>query len=71
MACELVTRSDFEEILETSALYEELRSALVSYISKLSTDRSLIKEGIKASKQVQLAQARAKLLRDMSNVLLL
>ncbi|KAL0716377.1 hypothetical protein Bca4012_065699 [Brassica carinata] len=67
-ARELVARSDFEEILETAALYEELSSALVSYILKLSTYRSLIKEGIKASKRFQLAQARAKLLRDMSNL---
>ncbi|KAG5415203.1 hypothetical protein IGI04_002770, partial [Brassica rapa subsp. trilocularis] len=67
-ARELVTRSDLEEILEIVALYEELSYASVSYISKLSTYRSLTKEWIKASKRVQLAHARAKLLKNMSSL---
>ncbi|CAH8362871.1 unnamed protein product [Eruca vesicaria subsp. sativa] len=66
-ARELVTRSDFEEILETAARYEELSSASVSYISKLSMYRSVIKEGLKSSQRVELAQARAKLLKDMAD----
>uniref|UniRef100_A0A1J3G3G9 NAI2-like protein n=2 Tax=Noccaea caerulescens TaxID=107243 RepID=A0A1J3G3G9_NOCCA len=63
---ELVTRTDFEEILTMAARYEELSSASVSYISRLSMYRSVIKEGIKASQRVQLAQQRARLLKDMA-----
>ncbi|XP_010487440.1 PREDICTED: NAI2-like protein [Camelina sativa] len=65
-ARELVARSDFEEILAIAARYEELSSASVSYISRLSMYRSLIQEGIKASQRVQLAQARARLLKEMA-----
>ncbi|CAA7057952.1 unnamed protein product [Microthlaspi erraticum] len=63
---ELVTRTDFEEILTMAARYEELSSASVSYISRLSMYRSVIKEGIKASQRVKLAQQRARLLKDMA-----
>ncbi|KAF3511004.1 hypothetical protein F2Q69_00003540 [Brassica cretica] len=63
---ELVTRTDFEEILTMAARYEELSSTSESYISRLSMYRSIIKEGIKASQRVQLAQQRARLLKDMA-----
>lgn len=63
---ELVTRSDFEEILTMAARYEELSSTSESYISRLSMYRSMIKEGIKASQRVKLAQQRARLLKDMA-----
>ncbi|CAA0382587.1 unnamed protein product [Arabidopsis thaliana] len=65
-ARELVARSDFEEILATAARYEELSSASVSHISRLSMYRSVIKEGIKASQRVQLAYARTRLLKEMA-----
>ncbi|KAG2315745.1 hypothetical protein Bca52824_018867 [Brassica carinata] len=63
---ELVTRTDFEEILKMAAHYEELSSASVSYISRLSMYRSVIKEGIKASQRLQLFQQRARFLKDMA-----
>ncbi|CAF1704675.1 unnamed protein product [Brassica napus] len=63
---ELVTRTDFEKILTMAARYEELSSTSESYISRLSMYRSIIKEGIKASQRVQLAQQRARLLKDMA-----
>lgn len=64
---ELMTRSDFEQILTMAARFEELTSASVSYIARLSMYASVIKEGPKALKRVQLAQQRATLLREMIN----
>ncbi|KFK38948.1 hypothetical protein AALP_AA3G180800 [Arabis alpina] len=64
---QLVTRSDFERILSLAAHYEELTSASVSYISRLSKYKSVIKEETKANKRVQLAQQRATLLDEMAN----
>ncbi|CAN8269263.1 unnamed protein product [Cochlearia groenlandica] len=63
---DLVTRSDFEEILTMAARYEELSSASISYISKLTMYKSVIQEGIKASQRVKLVQQRARLLKDMA-----
>ncbi|VVA97789.1 unnamed protein product [Arabis nemorensis] len=64
---ELVTRSDFEQILTMASRYEELTSASVSYIARLSKYKSVIKEETKATKRVQLAHQRATLLNEMAN----
>ncbi|VVA97786.1 unnamed protein product [Arabis nemorensis] len=64
---ELVTRSDFEQILTMAARFEELTSASVSYIARLSLYTSVIKKGPMALQRFQLAQQRATLLREMAN----
>ncbi|CAH2060811.1 unnamed protein product, partial [Thlaspi arvense] len=45
---ELVARSDYEKILTMAAHYEELTLAPVTYISKLATFGTLIKQGFKS-----------------------
>ncbi|VVA97787.1 unnamed protein product [Arabis nemorensis] len=63
---ELVTHSDFDQILSMAARYEELTFASVSYISRLSMYKSMIKERTKASQRVQLAQQRSTLFEEIA-----
>ncbi|CAH2060813.1 unnamed protein product [Thlaspi arvense] len=50
---ELVARSDYENILTMAAHYEELTLAPVTYISKLATFGTVIKQGFKVSQRVK------------------
>ncbi|KAL0857474.1 hypothetical protein Bca101_062628 [Brassica carinata] len=55
---ELVHRSDYEEILTMAARYEELTAAKVTYISRLATYGTVIREGFKASQRVKTVHQR-------------
>uniref|UniRef100_M4DXA3 NAI2-like protein n=1 Tax=Brassica campestris TaxID=3711 RepID=M4DXA3_BRACM len=55
---ELVHRSDYEEILTMAARYEELTRAKVTYISRLATYGTVIREGFKASQRVKTVHQR-------------
>ncbi|ESQ48349.1 hypothetical protein EUTSA_v10022078mg [Eutrema salsugineum] len=58
---DLVARSDFEEIMTMAARYEQLSSASVTYIARLATYTTVIKQGFKASQRVQTVHERVKL----------
>ncbi|KAJ0238502.1 NAI2-like protein [Hirschfeldia incana] len=55
---ELMHRSDYEEILTMAARYEELTAAKVTYISRLATYGTVIREGFKASQRVKTVHQR-------------
>ncbi|CAH8353744.1 unnamed protein product [Eruca vesicaria subsp. sativa] len=55
---DLVHRSDYEEILTMAARYEELTRAKVTYISRLATYGTVIREGFKASQRVKTVHQR-------------
>ncbi|KAH0943621.1 hypothetical protein HID58_003258 [Brassica napus] len=55
---ELVHRSDYDEILTMAARYEELTRAKVTYISRLATYGTVIREGFKASQRVKTVHQR-------------
>uniref|UniRef100_M4ENL5 TSK-associating protein 1-like n=1 Tax=Brassica campestris TaxID=3711 RepID=M4ENL5_BRACM len=63
-ARQLVTRQDFDKILVMAATFEELSSAPISYISRLAKYRNVITEGLEASERVNIAKARATMLKE-------
>ncbi|CAN8259167.1 unnamed protein product [Cochlearia groenlandica] len=63
-ARDLVNHPNFDEIIEAGTRYEVLSSASIGYISLLAKYKTVIKEGLEASQRVQIAQTRAKLLKE-------
>ncbi|XP_010465595.1 PREDICTED: TSA1-like protein isoform X6 [Camelina sativa] len=63
-ARDLVNHPNFDEIIAAGTRYEVLSSASIGYISLLAKYKTVIKEGLEASQRVQIAQTRAKLLKE-------
>ncbi|CAN8270200.1 unnamed protein product [Cochlearia groenlandica] len=63
-ARDLVHHPNFDEIIAAGTRYEVLSSASIGYISLLAKYKTVIKEGLEASQRVQIAQTRAKLLKE-------
>ncbi|KAL1191346.1 TSA1-like protein [Cardamine amara subsp. amara] len=63
-ARDLVNHPNFEDIIAAGTRYEVLSSASIGYISLLAKYKTVIKEGLEASQRVQIAQTRAKLLKE-------
>lgn len=63
-ARDLVNHPNFDAIIAAGTRYEVLSSASIGYISLLAKYKTVIKEGLEASQRVQIAQTRAKLLKE-------
>lgn len=63
-ARDLVNHPNFDDIIAAGTRYEVLSSASIGYISLLAKYKTVIKEGLEASQRVQIAQTRAKLLKE-------
>ncbi|KFK38946.1 hypothetical protein AALP_AA3G180600 [Arabis alpina] len=63
-ARDLVNHPNFDEIIAAGTRYEVLSSASIGYISLLAKYKTVIKEGNEASQRLQVAQTKAKLLKE-------
>ncbi|KAJ4870999.1 NAI2-like protein [Raphanus sativus] len=62
---ELVNHSDYEKILTMASQYEELTAAKETYIWRLATYGTVIKESVKTSRRVETVQQRVTFYQNM------